>query len=418
MRDLLKAICINALLIGAVPATAVAVQDASLPTEYSTSSDYRIRYDDWNLLLSSVVLDTGLSDRRSASRNALRTTGTRIRHGNYSATAYEGNRVLFNEFKQEHRESLLAIRKDLEEVPNFIPLEQFSKNEQLAYWLNLHNVAVMLEVANEYPIKKVKLLRSGRKQVWDKKTMSIGGVPTSIRDIEEHVISNWNDPLVLYGFFMGTVGGPNIRDHAFTGDNVVAALRKNAVEFVNSLRGFRLWSGRGRVSDHYELGARYFPDFEDDIRKHLTTYAYPNTRRSLEKATSMRADSYDWGIADLKNGDVYEGSSFNTSSAALAFFIQSTPNGPGGAGTPPPGSSVGSSFLNDPAFNRGNLTTIPPQARALLRAIKIRNNRRVREGTVTVEEFVSAEGGRVERRSGDDDKTKAQKPDEDGSLVI
>ena len=414
MLKFIKSIWISVVLIGTVSITANALQTSGLPSEYSAGSDYRIRYDDWNLLLSSVVLDTGLSDRAGAGRNSLINTGTKIRHGNYRATAYEGNRVLFNEFKQAERESLLAIRKDLEAVPSFIPLEKFTKNEQLAYWLNLHNVAVMLEVASEYPIKRVKSLHKGRKQVWDKKTMSIAGVPTSIRDIEEHVVDNWNDPLVLYGFFMGTVGGPNIRDHAYTGDNVVAALKKNANEFVNSLRGFRLWAGRGRVSDHYELGAKYFPDFEKDIRKHLSKYASSITQRNMDKAKSMRADSYDWGIADMKNGDVYEGGSFNKSSGALAYFIisQPTPAGSGGGGGP----TVFGSFAENPAFNQANLSNIPPQTRALLRALKIRNERRVREGTVTVEEFVSEEGGRIERRSGG--KVREREERDDGGIII
>ena len=128
----------------------------------------------------------------------------------------------------------------------------------------------------------------------------------------------------------------------------------------------------------------------------------------------MRADSYDWGIADLKNGDVYEGGSFNKSSGALAYFIIASPTPPGsGAGG---GPTVFGSFAEDPAFNQANLSSIPPQTRALLRALKIRNERRVREGTVTVEEFVSEEGGRIERRS--DRKARESETENDGGIIV
>jgi len=375
----------------------------SLPTEHSYNSQYTIKYDDWDLLLSSAVLDVGRSDRRSAGRSGLRNTQTRIRHGNYSVTANEGNRVLFDKFKQPHRDNMLAIRQDLEAVPDFIPLEEFSKNEQLAYWLNLHNVAVMLEVARKYPIKKVKSLHAGRTSVWDNKTMSIGGVPTSIRDIETHVVTNWNDPLVLYGFFMGAVGGPSIRDHAFTGDNVVKSLRDNAIEFINSIRGFKLWSGRGRVSDHYQIGAHYFPNFDEDIKNHMRVFANADTERDLHKAGFFRIKNYDWGIADLKNGDTYGGGSFNTSSGLLTFFIQNQPNSSGAAGTPPPGSILSDSFVGNPMFNRGVNGKLPPQTKALLRAIQSRKERRAREGTVTVEEFVGGDGSRIVRKDAKED---------------
>lgn len=392
----------------------------SLPTGFDQSSKFAINYDDWNLILEASVLDVGPSDRQPASRTGLKTTSSKIRHGNASPTAFEGNRVIFHEFKQDHRDSLLAIRKDLEAIPDFMPLENFSKNEQLAYWLNLHNVAVMLEVAEEYPIKNIKRLASGRKGIWDKQTMSIGGVPTSIRDIEKHVVTNWNHPLVLYGFFMGTIGGPNIQGEAFTGENVVEALQKNAVRFVNSLRGFRLWGGSGRVSDHYELGEHFFPDFAEDIKQHLLTYARPDTRRDIEKAKSFKIDNYDWGIADLKNGDTFLGGSFNTNPGALGFFVfGSQDSGSGGGGglfAPPTSSALSDSFVNDPKFNKGSSGKISPQTYALLKAVQERNQRRQRQGTVTVEEFMDGDGGRIVLK--DDEEDSDESNQEENNQIV
>lgn len=378
--------------------SAADVTKTGLPTEYSLGSAYTVRYDDLDLILSSTVLEVGLSDRRAASRSDKRNGTTRIRHSNMSATSFEGNRITFDVYDDEREESLLSVRRDLETIPDFFPFEKFSKNEQLAYWLNLHNVAVMYEVASAYPIKKIKSLVQGRKSVWDKKTMTVAGVPTSIQDIEDHVVENWNDPLVLYGFFMGTVGGPNIRSEAYTADNVVEMLKENATEFVNSLRGFRLWSGYGRVSDHYELGSKYFPEFDSDIKSHLLKYANNNTVRQLVKADRFRANNYDWGIADVKDGAVYHGSSFNTNPGALWAFIQvPDPGGSGGMSSVPGVATLG----NDPNLNGPRFQNINPQAMALFRGIKKRNERRMRRGEVTVEEYVADDeegGSRVVRK--------------------
>lgn len=371
---------------------------SQLPTEYTLGSKYTIRYNDLDLILSSTVLEVGLSDRRAASRSDKRNVTTRIRHSNMSATSFEGNRVTFDVFDDEREESLLEVRKDLEAVPDFVPFEKFSKNEQLAYWLNLHNVAVMYEVASAYPIKKIKSLAKGRKSVWGKKTMTVAGVPTSIQDIEDHVVQNWNDPLVLYGFFMGTVGGPNIRSEAYTAENVVEALKENATDFVNSLRGFRLWSGYGRVSDHYELGAKYFPDFHEDMKSHLLKFAKSNTARQLAKTDRFRANSYDWGIADVKDGAVYHGSSFNTNPGALWAFIEvPDPAGSGGMASVPGVATLG----NDANLMGARFQSINPQAMALFRGIKKRNQRRMRRTEVTVEEYVGGEGSRVTRTDSD-----------------
>ena len=400
----------------------VAAQENGAKPKTQQKGEFEIQYDDLDLLLSGSVIDVGLSDRRTASRKGATTSSSKIKHGNTSATGFEGNRVAFNEFKKEHVDYLLAIRKDLEAVPNFMPLKSFSANEQLAYWLNLHNVAVMLEVAKAYPIKKIKPLVVGRKSVWDKKTMSVGGKDMSIQDIEAYVIRRWNDPLVLYGFFMGAIGGPNIRVEAYTGDNVAKALNDNALEFVNSLRGFRMWSGKGRVSDHYKLGERYFPNFEQDIRKHMLAYARPDTRRDLERAKSFQIKNYDWGIADLKNGDTYAGGSFNTNPGALGFFITASPTAVSGAqplgiGGINRGSSPDTAFSNR-AFNETGMTNISPQTKALLRAIKIRDERRRGEGTVTIEEFVDSDGGRIARKDKDDEVAVVPEEENEEKPVI
>lgn len=396
---LLRILFVFGYLAG-VTSPGFSTQDAAPPGP-DPSKDYTISYADLDLFLSGSVIDVGPSDRKPASRNGARGTSSKIKHGNLSPTAFEGNRVTFYEFRQEHVDYLLELRKDLESVPSYLPLKTFSANEQLAYWLNLHNVAVMYEVAKAYPLKKVKKLVVGGKNVWDVKTMKVGKREMSIQDIEDYVIRRWNDPLVLYGFFMGSIGGPNIRTEAYTGENVGDALQDNAYRFVNSLRGFRLWSGSGRVSDHYKLGERYFPNFEEDITNHLLTYARQDTRRDLAKAKSIKIKNYDWGIADPKNGDVYSGGSFNTNPGALGFFIETAPADifPGattsGPAPPPTRGSPIDSIHTSPAFNRGSNGKISPQTRALLRAVKIRNERRARDGTVTVEEFVNEEGSRI-----------------------
>lgn len=406
------------------------VAQTNLPTGHNPNSEYSIRYEDWDLILSSTVLDVGPSDRRTAGR-LLRHSGTsKIKKGNQSATAFEGNRVLFSEFSDEHVESLLAIRKDLEAVPDFIPLEDFDQWDQLAYWYNLHNVAVMYEIAKAYPIKKIKPLMEGRKAVWDNKTMSVAGVPTSIRDIEKHVVTNWDNPLVLYGFFMGTVGGPNVITTAYTGDNVVERLQKNAVRFVNSLRGFRMWSGTARVSEHYKIGEHLFPNFEEDLMQHLLAYARPDTRRELAKAKAVKIKNYDWGIADLKDGSVYQGTMFNTNPGALAWFIE-TPNPQANAFGNPNGftGDINANMtpfgaLDDAATSSAAITgpvsaKLAPQTKVLLRAMKMRNERRLRQGEVTVEEFVgdADDGSRVVRRKSLEETVEAGREGDEGQLT-
>jgi len=377
------------ILLFSSQASSVAADN--LPTGNTPSSKYTINYTDWNQILASTVLKTGRSDRRPASRATFKNTATRIKHGNRKATGLEANRVLFHEFDDRHEWLLRAVRDDLAAVSDTVPLEKFSKNEQLAYWLNLHNVAVMLAISENYPVKNIKRISKGKRDIWAKKTMSIGGVPTSIRDIEEHVISNWNNPLVLYGFYMGAVGGPNIRTTAYTAETLNKQLQENATEFVNSLRGVRFWSNEARISAHYNLGARYFPNFEEDVRRHMIRYADAPLGQKLEAANTIDTARYDWGIADLKNGDTYSGSSHNTNPGALVHFIETPNPGRGESAT----ILVFDSYISDPSVVNYVNPVLAPHVNAFFNKLKERNMLRNRKSNVEIEEIVPAEEDRV-----------------------
>jgi len=362
-----------------------------LPTAFNNGSRYTINYDDWDYILQKSVWVTGPSNRRPSSRAAFKNTATKIKHGNRKATALEGNRVLYHKLDKHHHTLLLAIRKDLESISHTISLEQLSKSEQLAYWLNLHNLAVVLEVSSAYPIKSIKRLTKGKRNVWSKKTMIVAGVPTSIQDIEKHIIANWKNPLVLYGLYMGAIGGPNIRNEAYTAESITDQLNDNAREFVNSLRGIRFWSGDARVSPHYRLGERFFPDFEKDIKAHMLQFTSGRLRQRITETKRFSTQQFNWGISDLKNGDSYSGSSYNTNPGALTHFFEGHDEWATSADTAAPALNIYTT-ANTPY--RG----LPPHVLALVTGIEKRNLNRERKTNVTVEEYVSPMEKRVQTK--------------------
>ena len=182
----------------------------------------------------------------------------------------------------------------------------FSRNEQLAYWLNLYNVTLFEQVALIYPRKNLRTTMKGSRRrpgVLSTKLLVVMGVKISLDDImNEILIPNWQGPLVLYGMFQGSIGGPNINTSAFTGSNVQMLLERNALDFVNSIRGVH---GRGKtlqVSEFYQWGAAAFPDFDVDLMTHLLKFADTKTQEIIDGTTKIKAGYYDWHVADLYNG--------------------------------------------------------------------------------------------------------------------
>jgi len=168
-------------------------------------------------------------------------TGTRMKSKIKRSTANEANRFYYETFDDnEATQQLLgAIRDSLAHVPTEVPLKYFSRDEQLAYWLNLYNVTILNEIVNVYPKKNLKKLLVGKKSILPKKLLTVDGVALSLNDIQFNILKyNYaNNPLIMYGLYQGIIGGPNIRKSAYTGTDVYRALANNAIEFTNSNRG-------------------------------------------------------------------------------------------------------------------------------------------------------------------------------------
>ena len=73
--------------------------------------------------------------------------GTRRQYSHVSRYRLEGTRVMFSFLDTEVIASFTEYRKDLENTANIVDIQALSRNEQLAYWINLHNVALVEQIA-------------------------------------------------------------------------------------------------------------------------------------------------------------------------------------------------------------------------------------------------------------------------------
>ncbi len=265
-----------------------------------------IDYEVWDLALENIVLRLGNSIRVRA-RKPDPVVGTRIVKGHKTAYRLEGSRVTFSYLNDEYREGLTAYRKDLEQLANDVDISRLSRNEQLAFWFNLHNATLIEQVAINYPVRRPeKLLVGAAKQPLNEaKLLNIRGVSSSLRDIRENIVfPNWSDPDVIYGFFRGNIGGPALQNYAFTGYNVNFILDVQANEFINSLRGVNATQRATRVSTLYEEARPYyFTNWPVDLKAHLKKFANPDVLEIIQRDKPVEFDRYDPIVADLLGGD-------------------------------------------------------------------------------------------------------------------
>ena len=283
--------------------TPQAVLDRFAPAPTRTA---RIDYELIDEALDVVVFNGGPSTRARSSRpDAL--VGTRFVRGHDSPFRLEGNKIFFSQFDDETRQVISEYRDSLERIGREAGIASLARDEQLAYWLNLHNVVVIDELAQRYPLKRPRREKIGPngETLHDAPIIDLGlASPLSLRDVREIVYTHWDDPRVIYGFFRGDIGGPQVRSDAYTGRDVNRMLDRQAEEFVNSLRGVARGRNTLYVNEIYdEARPHYFASWPDALKQHLLKHAEEEVTELILTRADVKIARYEDKIADLAGGE-------------------------------------------------------------------------------------------------------------------
>lgn len=293
------------LLTPAVQAQTATASDGEFATfaPSGTPNGDKIDYSIWDEAMKNLVVSMGPSLRESAPRPDA-SLGTRRQYGHVSRYRLEGTRVMFSFLDADVISSFTEYRKDLENTADIVDIQSLSRNEQLAYWINLHNVAVIEQIANAWPVRQPREIKIDGVPMDDARFITVEGIKLSPRDIREKIVyRHWQDPMVIYGFWRGEIGGPSLQKEAFNADNVARLLTRGAADFVNSLRGTQELGNKLQVSELYQEAAPFFfPDFEKDLRAHLSRYADEQTAALLSKTAGAEPKIAEHDIADLAGG--------------------------------------------------------------------------------------------------------------------
>lgn len=197
--------------------------------------------------------------------------------------------------------------QDLEQLNQYIntlsnvDINQYSRNEQLAYWINLYNAIVVRTVANYFPIASIQEVNisPGLFSIgpWGANLVTVNGTQLTLDQIQDRIIRPiWNDPRALYALSDGTVGGANLSKQAYLGASLETQLNEAALTYINSLRGAQFIENRLIVSKIYEWYLDDFGDTETDIIQHLLVYAKEPLRTQLQQAQGIDSYIYNWHL--------------------------------------------------------------------------------------------------------------------------
>lgn len=184
--------------------------------------------------------------------------------------------------------SLPKIQTYLAHLKRISPQSNWSKNEKLAYWINLYNASTVYLIASNYPTTSITKLNGGKP--WDKKFVKSGDKVYSLNQIENEIVRpRFKEPRIHAALNCAAISCPNLLNEAFVADKLNAQLSKQSKVWVNDSSKNKLTGAK--VSKIFEW---YAADFKAGggviafINKYATT--------KISTSTQVSYLEYDWAL--------------------------------------------------------------------------------------------------------------------------
>jgi hypothetical protein len=180
-------------------------------------------------------------------------------------------------------------------------VDWMTRDQQLAYWVNLYNAFTVKLVLDHYPVSSIRKIRpsAAASGPWRTKLLTVNKEDLSLDDIEHRILRPiWRDPRIHYVLNCAALGCPNLLLSAMRADKVNLMLEAAAHGFINHPRGVSQGDVGFVVSSIYNWYEADFGGNKDAVLAHILRYARPALARAIHDIPRIEGYAYDWRLND------------------------------------------------------------------------------------------------------------------------
>jgi hypothetical protein len=180
----------------------------------------------------------------------------------------------------------------LEYLAEHAPDTHWSREEKLAYYINLYNAGTVRLILDHYPLNSIKDIR----KPWGKKRLRIGEESYSLNDIEHGILRKMGEPRIHFAVNCASFSCPKLLPEAFRAKDIDLQLDAAARAFINDPLHNRIKGSSAEIS-------RLFKWYKGDFtREGGTLISYLNTYLKAPLPEDAKLDflPYNWSLNDSR----------------------------------------------------------------------------------------------------------------------
>lgn len=179
---------------------------------------------------------------------------------------------------------------------------QLTRDQQLAYWINLYNAVTVNLIVDSYPTDSIRNIGQDIPGFgpWDDKVVEIVTQTLTLNQIEHGILrSNWQDNRIHYAINCASVGCPSLSLNVYKAKTLEAQLNDAAKGFIKHSRAVQWVSGELQLSSIYDWFIDDFGGDERGVISHIQQYSTPEQAGKLAVYKGDIHYDYDWRLNDV-----------------------------------------------------------------------------------------------------------------------
>lgn len=248
------------------------------------------------LFFSFLVIAGFLITSCSTKHKSVKSASQPIQHGIWNdllqAYVSENGNVNYKGFIQDS----VKLNQYLNLIESNHPTDSnWTKNEQLAYWINAYNAFTVKIIIKNYPVKSIKDIAGSIPFVnstWDIRFINIEGNDYDLNDIEHSILRrDFNEPRIHFAINCASFSCPKLLNEAYVAEKMEDQLNEVAIGFINNPE-------KNKISSQNVELSKIFKWFKGDFTTEKTLIAFLNqyTKTKINADATINHLDYNWSL--------------------------------------------------------------------------------------------------------------------------
>ncbi len=195
----------------------------------------------------------------------------------------DSGNVDYKNFKND----LDPLNKYLEHLAKNPIANSATKEQRLAYYINLYNAGTVQLILENYPIESIKDIF----RPWGKDWVMIGDEEYSLGEIEHDMLRKMNEPRIHFAINCASFSCPKLLNEAFTASKMEQQLEEATSNFIKD-------PTKNKITENLVELSKIFKWYKGDFTEKNSLIDYINKYSDKEISNDSEIDylTYDWRL--------------------------------------------------------------------------------------------------------------------------